>query len=449
MRNWTSRSSSAMGSFWVIALAAAAACGGDDDGFGPPRTTPPAAPAANDARFAVTGVEPWYLVGNALTAGQDAVAITVDAPADAEVVDVWVAGGAGQRLTRDAAVPTRFSGSLDVGAIGAGTHQILVAANAADTAAFALTFNRTHPLYFIMTTDWDFPEPGQVSLDYHDQLRTEHPELVYTHFIGPYTFTSPELTEARKAELAAWAIERRDQHDDEIGLHIHPWCHFVEAAGLACNTTLSTVYQTDTTGYTIKLEAYGQEGFETLLDKADEIFIARGMGKPVTFRAGGWTAVIETLKALANKGYIADTSANNWARMEEWRNQGNLYTWNMENWSMIGDTSQPYYPNTTDKQSSAPPTVPILEVPDNAIMVDYVTVQEMKDIFTANWPAAAPLSAPRTFMMGFHPAPSMSVEEFRRLDGILDHADLYLASQHDGPVVYARLKDLPQVWPAP
>ena len=113
----------------------------------------------------------------------------------------------------------------------------------------------------------------------------------------------------------------------------------------------------------------------------------------------------------------------------------------------MGDTSQPYYPNTTDKQSGAAPTVPILEVPDNAIMVDYVTVQEMVDIFALNWPGTA-LPEPRTYMMGFHPAPSMSVEELRRLDGILDHADLYRASQHAGPVVYARLKDMPAVWPA-
>jgi hypothetical protein len=425
------------------------ACGSSTDGFDPPSVTPPAAPAVNDARFAVAGVEPWYLVGNALTDGQDTVSITVDAPADAEVVDVWVAGGPGQRLTRDAATPTRFTGDLAVGLLDAGTHQILIAANAADTAAFAVTFNRTHPFYFIMTTDWDFAEPGQVALDYHDDLRAEHPSLVFTHFIGPYTFTDPNLAEVRKAELAAWAIERRDQHDDEIALHIHPWCHFVLAAGVECNTTLSTVYQTDTTGYTIKLEAYGQAGFEMLLDKADELFLERGMGKPVTFRAGGWTAVIETLKALAAKGYIADTSANNWMRMEEWRNQGNLYTWNMTNWSTIGDTSQPYYPNTTDKQSAAPPTVSILEVPDNAIMVDYVTVQEMTGIFNANWPPGTTLSMPRTFMMGFHPSPNMTVDEYRRLDGILDHADMYLASQHRGPVVYARLKDMPLVWPAP
>src|SRR5688572_9300278 len=103
MRNRTWVVSSAM---WISLLAvAAAACGGDGDGFPPPSTTPPAPPATNDARFAVGGVHGWYLVGNALTDGQDTISITVDAPPEAEVVDVWVAGGAGQRLTRDTANP--------------------------------------------------------------------------------------------------------------------------------------------------------------------------------------------------------------------------------------------------------------------------------------------------------------------------------------------------------
>jgi hypothetical protein len=428
----------------ALVVTCLAAC---DDGLPPPRVTPPAAPATNDPAFAVGGVERWNLIGNALTPGDDALALDVTAPAGTDVVDVWVAGGPGQRLTASGG---RFTGSVAIAALGPGEHELLLAADGATTAFARLTFVRSHPLYFLMSTDWDFPEPGAAVLADHDRLRTEHPGVRFTQFIGPYTFTSPELPEARKAELATWLANTRDQHGDEIGLHIHPWCHFVAAAGLPCITDQSTVYQTDATGYTIKLEAYGQAGLETLLTKADEIFMSRGLGKPVTFRAGGWTASVDNLKALAAKGFVADTSANNWARMEEWSRPQltELYRWNMATWSMINDTSQPYYPNVVDKQSAAPPHVPLLEVPDNAIMVDYVTTAEMIDIFTANWGGDA-LTAPKTFMMGFHPSPSWTTEEYRRADGILDHADRFLASDHAGPVVYARLRDLPKVWPAP
>jgi hypothetical protein len=118
----------------------------------------------------------------------------------------------------------------------------------------------------------------------------------------------------------------------------------------------------------------------------------------------------------------------------------------MATWSTINDTSQPYYPNVDDKQSPAAPHVPILEVPDNAIMVDYVTTQEMIGIFAANWPGPA-LPEPRVYMMGFHPSSGFTTDEYNRVHGILEHADLYRASQHAGPVVYAVLRDLPTVWP--
>jgi len=430
-----------LASLVVLALAAC------DGGIDPPRVTPPTAPAANDPAYQVAGVDHWNLIGNALTAGDDALALDITAPADTSVVDVWVAGGPGQRLD---AVGGHFTGTVAIGDLGPGEHELLLAADGATTAFARLTFVRSHPLYFLMSTDWDFPEPGAEALAAHDRLRADHPGVRYTQFVGPYTFTNPDQPEARRAEIVTWLTTRRDQYHDEIALHIHPWCDFVTAAGLTCITDQSTVYANDATGYTVKLEAYRQAGMETLLAKALEIFNARGLGTPTTFRAGGWTASSDTLAALAAKGFIADTSANNWARMEEWTRPQltELYRWNMANWSMIGDTSQPYYPNTSDKQSAAAPHLPLLEVPDNAIMVDYVTTQEMIDIFGANWDGSA-LATPKTFMMGFHPSPSWSTEEYRRLDGILDHADKFLASDHAGPVVYALLRDLPKVWPRP
>ena len=57
----------------------------------------------------------------------------------------------------------------------------------------------------------------------------------------------------------------------------------------------------------------------------------------------------------------------------------------MAAWAPIGDTSQPYYPNMNDALSPTAPTLSLLEVPDNGIMVDYVSVEEMQDIFAANW----------------------------------------------------------------
>jgi hypothetical protein len=216
---------------------------------------------------------------------------------------------------------------------------------------------------------------------------------------------------------------------------------------VTCITDQSTVYASDTTGYTIKLSAYERGPMGTLLQHAATIFNARGLGTPKTFRAGGWTADLNTMLALADNGYIADTSALNWKYIEEWQGK-ELYTWNMIHWGPINDTSQPYYPSTSDVLASQPgANVALLEVPDNGVMIDYVSTPEMNAIFDANWDGA-PFAAAKTLMMGFHPSTSFSQAEYKRVDDFLKYADMHLASKDLGPVVYISLTNVTQAFPA-
>ncbi|MEZ4367733.1 MAG: hypothetical protein R2939_15870 [Kofleriaceae bacterium] len=426
----------------VVLLSLAAACGDPDPG---PR---PASPAADDPAFTVRGARAWSLIGNAATPGDDTFVLTVTAPAGTGYVDVWVDDAPGQRLR---AASGQFQLALDVGDLPAGEHTLVLGADGAATGFAARTFVRSHPYYVVMTTDWDFPDPSTPALTRQDQLHREHPDLKITHFVGPYTFTDPDMTPARQAELVAWLTRQVDEHDDEIGLHIHPYCSFVEYAGLTCNTEASTVYAYDLSGYTILLSAYDEAEVGAMLVAADELFTANGLPLPRTFRAGGWTASAATLRALDAHGYVADTSALNWARLEEWEGEGTgvLYEWNMANWTPIGDTSQPYYPNVDDALSSAAPTLGLLQVPDNGIMVDYVDTAEMIEIFEANWDGGA-LAAPTTLVVGYHPAPGFTSTEGWRASGICDHAELHLAARDLGPVVYATLSEVATAFaPAP
>lgn len=304
------------------------------------------------------------------------------------------------------------------------------------------------PYYVVIATDWDFADPSTPALERQDQMHQLHPDLKLTHFVGPYTFTDPDVDEARRAELATWLLDQADRFGDEIGLHIHPYCSFVEYAGLDCITDESTVYADDLTGYTINLSAYAEADVAAMLEATDELFTDAGLPMPRTFRAGGWTSGPATLRALDGHGYVADSSALNWARMEEWQGTGSLYEWNMTAWSTIGDASQPYYPNQDDPLATTAPTLAMLEIPDNAIMVDYVDVDEMIEIFDANWDGGV-LASPRTFVAGFHPAPGFSTIEAGRVNGICDHADLHLAGDGTGPVVYATMSEVAAAFAAP
>lgn len=422
----------------TLALLVCGVFWGCSSGFPAPHADKPTAPETNDVAYTVSSIKDWYVIANAGTTSNDLMTIRVHAPSGTDYIDAWVADLGVVRL--DEQPDGSFATQLSVATIPAGAHDVLLAANGSDTAFAKQSFKRSQPYYVLVTTDWDFSDPGDQSLLFQDVLHTDHPGMKITHFVGPYTFTDPNVPAARQDKLVAWLLKQRDTLHDEIGLHIHPWCHFVVDAGVPCITDQSTVYAADMTGYTIKLGAYSRADFGTLLDHAAALFEQHGLNRPKTFRAGGWTATLDTIAELSDKGFVADTSALNWARIEEWDGK-ELYRWNMEHWAPIGDTSQPYWPSQTDVLSAEGPTLPILEVPDNGVMIDYVTLPEMTGIFDANW-NGEPLAQPVTLMMGFHPSQQLTTAEYKRVDGLLAYADQHLATKNQGPVVYITLSDI-------
>jgi len=418
------------------------ACGGSD--VAGPSETPPTAPSENDPAFTVEQVHDWYVVGNDATPGQDELTVQVIAPDGVDVVDVWLNGGPGIRL---AEAVEGFAQFLDISTLEPGEHELLLAADGSDVAFARVTFSRSHPLYVLVSTDWDDPDNDDESLALQEELHDEHAELRLTHFVGPYTFTDPDIAAERVTRQVEWVTGMRDTYDDEIGLHIHPYCSFVEAAGLTCITSPSYRYtDQDSTGYSVFLGAYTEEQFTTLVAKADELFAANGLGKPTSFRAGGWTAELSTLRALHANGYVADTSAVYAAPLEE-EGARLLVEWALEYWDEIGPTSQPYYPSEADIQLPGDPSIPVLEVPDNGNLVDYVTAEEMIAIFDANWSGQV-LEAPIAYSIGFHPpnfhTPGRGYKD--RIHQALLHAEQFLASRGTGPVVYGTLSEMPLVW---
>jgi hypothetical protein len=228
---------------------------------------------------------------------------------------------------------------------------------------------------------------------------------------------------------------------------VHPYCNFVETTSVTCRHEPSFGYVSDETGYTVELSSYTQEESEVLFEAAVALFEANDIGTPTSFRAGGWTAATHTLEALAATGFVVDTSGANWARLEEWEGieDAGLYEWNQANWACIDDTSQPYYASEADICASEPPVIPILEVPDNGALVDYVSYYEIVEIFDANWPGGA-LAQPTSYVTGYHPV-SYDVMNAIALEGGLDHIDQFLAQDDAGPVVYETMSNMALVWP--
>jgi hypothetical protein len=94
----------------------------------------------------------------------------------------------------------------------------------------------------------------------------------------------------------------------------------------------------------------------------------------------------------------------------------------------------------------APPHLPILEVPDNGALVDYVSSDEMVTMFRANYAPGRALHEPRQYSIGYHPV-NFSESFFVRIDTALAEIDKHLAAHDKGPVIYVRMSDLPAAFP--
>ena len=168
-----------------------------------------------------------------MTPGDDTLQLAITPPADAKVVDAWIGTLAPVRMELQ---DGQFLAQVSIADLGPGTYSIVFSANGSDDGFAAATFQRSSPYYVLVSTDWDFSDPGDSSLTYIQDLHLGHPGIRMTDFIGPYLFTDPANTDARKQQLATWIANERDTYGDEIGLHIHPYCNFVEDAGVTCIT---------------------------------------------------------------------------------------------------------------------------------------------------------------------------------------------------------------------
>ncbi len=404
----------------------------------------PAIPSIADSSFKIRGIRKWYIIPNALDSSYGEINISASSPGPVKKMHLFIDTLFIKSCTTNSA-DCNFT--FNVSNLQTGEHRLLLSADNNDTAFAAPIFQVSHPLFAVVSCDWDEPSIFYEYLYQQDTLHANHPDLRITHFAGPYMFTDPYISPNIINRQVGWLKNARESWQDEIGLHIHPYCHFVRAAGLSCivNDPWDGSPH-DSSGYLISCHRYAEQDFSRLLQYADSLFVSAGLGKPTSFRAGGWTADISTIRALSKNNYSVDASSVNVPYATELALKLEpLYNWAKTNWAHISDTSQPYYPNQTDISSNEKPQLSCLEVPDNGVLADYVTAAEMIGIYKAIR-LRKTLNRPKQLSIGYHPD-SFSRLNFDRIDSVLDTIDTHLAKYDTGPVIFATMSELPKVWP--
>lgn len=292
-------------------------------------------------------------------------------------------------------------------------------------------FTVTYPLYVTWTFDWEGYDVKQEHLDTIARQSEVH-GIPLTHFFNPRIYTNPELSSERAQELTEWVINRRDHNGDAIGLHLHMQPDIVQAAGVEVREDAQHWGSNLKDGYDVLTSEYSYDDMVKMLNWSKNVFENQGLGTPIMYRAGGWYADGETLRAVHDTGFKVDSSA----RTEYAFGHDNV----AGHWHVAADQN-PYRINLDD-QNDTNGTSRLWEFPNTGADSWSFSAQQMIERFELQHNEV--LTEPRVVTFLSHP--EWYHVDAPKMDQVLAHTDQFLFAAGHGNVVYAPLSAVYTVW---
>jgi len=398
--------------------------------------------ASQDIFTEVRGNKKWILLGDEFTNAQKTLKVGVrladefwtdypNATLSYRVSGTEIVG----RLRAQSLGSNLFEGSLDASSLKPGKYELVAEIQTDSNAVVSetVTFQVSYPLYVSWTLDWEGYDVSQTYLNQIDSLANTN-KIPVTHFFNPRLFVTEEVSQSRARFLANWVKERKDSRGDEIALHLHMFTDLVKAAGVIPNEKPSWGKSLfgENDGYGVLTSSYSYEETLKLLNFSKEIFIQNGLGTPASFRAGGWFADEETLKALENTGFRLDSSGRTSYQIGS---QSGL--WDLK------ATTQPYHPNSLNQNSAQGDVLNIWEFPNNGADSYAFSAAQLYERFSTNLGSGI-LTNKKIVTYLSHPEwfsvdnPKMN-ELFGKIGKKTYRADA-------GPVIYITLEEAQQIW---
>lgn len=298
------------------------------------------------------------------------------------------------------------------------------------------TFHVSYPLYVLWTTDWE-AQPASQSFIQAGFTQMESISSTYgipiTHFFNPRILINSSYA-GMKDWMVDWIKGRRDNNGDEIALHLHMYYDLVQATGV--NVRKEPKWANNEDGYDVPSSAYTYDEYMQILNWSIGQYEAYGLGKPVSYRAGGWYADASTLKAVQNSGIKIDSSG---------RTEYSIGSNDLSGYWRLPVTTVPYHPSLIDPNSDEySQKLTIWEVANNGGDSWSFPVNSMKERFEQNWVNHAPLSERRMVLYLSHP--QWYTQEFPKITQVLQYISQYKYTDDNGPVVYVTVSQLGEVW---
>jgi len=253
------------------------------------------------------------------------------------------------------------------------------AAESSDEASDDADYTQRGKLQLLVTVDWEGRDLKDDNIAAMKDLHAKFPQVKIVHFLNAAYFTKSDAdARAVKDEMMS-AIAPQD----EKALHIHGWKRLFEAAGVTFNSG-PTFWGTQIKeqdcfydcGHEVPLSNYSVGDLRKVIKFSLDKLESQGFGRAKSFRCGGWLAKENVREAVAAEGLKYEESAVPTDFLKPKLGGYPVYGWLSEVWTGINQTSQPYRIPT--------PAGELVEVPDNGALSDYMSSEQMFQVYQAN-----------------------------------------------------------------
>ncbi len=290
------------------------------------------------------------------------------------------------------------------------------------------------PLYVAMTIDWE-GRGGEQDwvLQEFTNIANEY-GVKFTHFFNPRVFISQFVPEYQANLITSWVKARHEVYGDEVALHLHMFYDMVEAAGV--EPIKAPGWGTGIDGYDVLTSGYSYQDITKMLTWSLKEFEKAGLPRPKGFRAGGWFANMDTLRAVNDAGFEYDSSGREQYTFGSLEAKGN--------WNLL-HTTQPYFPSQTDQNLVGTDIrLNLLEIPNNGNDSYWFNEQQLIDRFYMNYNPGEILNNP--VMVTYLSHPDWYFTDKPRIERLLQEIDQYTWQNDSGPVVFTTIEDTLPVW---
>jgi hypothetical protein len=240
-------------------------------------------------------------------------------------------------------------------------------------------YTKRGKVQLLVTVDWEGRDLRDDNLRAMADLHAKFPDVKIVHFLNAAYFTKQGAVGDDVANKMASVVAPID----EKGLHIHGWKRLFEASGVTFKgsptfwgTSLYPQQCFDDCGHEVPISEYASDDLRKVVKFSLDTLESHGLGRARSFRTGGWMARQSVRDAVAAEGLVFEHSAVPTEFLQPKLGSYPVYGWLSDLWKGTTRTSQPFTLSTASQ--------PLTEVPDNGCLADYMSADQMVDVYEAN-----------------------------------------------------------------